>query len=651
MKEILSRPGQKLSTHIEEVYQYALKYSKNLNLDTDKYTIMMMCIFHDIAKSLEFFQRYIRGEKIPFELKQHAALSALIHYYHTGKIYSTIAILYHHSFPKNLKNAFQRFYDDDLNIKYFLKQQIEAIKNDEKAYNYIANIIGSNNLNYFLENYENYVKKLVTELRHLQMEDDKELRDLISILQIADKDSLISNKVFVPAKEDSLDAVEKYMKKLENKGNYKKSNYQKKLINKYRKEFREEVLEKGKLYVDDVNQGKQKSRILNVNIPTGGGKTCASYNIANYMDKNLSQEGKNRKIIYASSFLSIIHQVYDEYKSIHSQYDKKVSSDKLMSYHSEAGKERNKYMHMEEEYRGFDAKFKRDNWQCKNIVTTFSQIFDSIFSMSKKVAHRYSRLHNSIIILDEVQDIPIKFQKMMAEKMQMMAEKMGCYFIISTATQPYLVDNAFELVSRETVTKFITQMNRVRINFRKKTDIHDFIDDIISSVQSNPQKSHLVCLNTRDSSRYVYNKLKEAGVVGLHLSASTLPNERKRKLKQIKASDTPCVLVCTQIIETGVDVTFDIGFRDFAPLNTLIQFAGRINRHGDSKQGNIYIYRLKHPKYGSYFCYNIYGKSALNITFYEVLKKGSFDFEEKDFIKLYDEYVTKIKKAMEDISE
>ena len=70
----------------------------------------------------------------------------------------------------------------------------------------------------------------------------------------------------------------------------------------------------------------------------------------------------------------------------------------------------------------------------------------------------------------------------------------------------------------------------------------------------------------------------------LYLSTNLIPVDRKAVIKEAKAllkQKVPFILVSTQTIEAGVDLDFDIGYRDLAPLESIIQVAGRINRAGD----------------------------------------------------------------------
>jgi CRISPR-associated endonuclease/helicase Cas3 len=69
------------------------------------------------------------------------------------------------------------------------------------------------------------------------------------------------------------------------------------------------------------------------------------------------------------------------------------------------------------------------------------------------------------------------------------------------------------------------------------------------------------------------------------------PVDRLAAIKRIKEG-RPCVVVSTQCIEAGVDIDMDFVIRDFAPLDSLIQVAGRCNRFGRPDRGTVEIVTL-----------------------------------------------------------
>ena len=57
-----------------------------------------------------------------------------------------------------------------------------------------------------------------------------------------------------------------------------------------------------------------------------------------------------------------------------------------------------------------------------------------------------------------------------------------------------------------------------------------------------------------------------------------------------KTNDKEVVIVATQVIEAGVDIDMDLGFKDISTLDSEEQFLGRINRSCKKSEMNSIVY-------------------------------------------------------------
>ncbi len=376
------------------------------------------------------------------------------------------------------------------------------------------------------------------------------------------------------------------------------------------------------------------SKIYSLTLPTGMGKTITGFAFA----LKLRQEIKNKKgiiprIIYSLPFVSIIDQNANTLKEI---LNAQESGSLLLKHH-----------HLSDikfdEFEFGVSRVLTEGWNSEIIITTFIQLFHTLISSSNSFSRRFNKLANSIILIDEVQALPSKYWHLLREFIKETSQTLGTYFIFMTATQPYLVDRAIEVANRY---DFIDKLNRVDIyiDLKEKT-----IKEFLSSLELDKEKTYLFIMNTISSSRELYRLLKEKVEEDVcYLSTCVLPCEREKRLKEIKDGKYR-IVVSTQLVEAGVDIDFDVVYRDFAPLDALNQSAGRCNRNMKKQAGEFHIVRLVDEK-AKDFAHRIYDSVLLNTT-QQMLEDKSY-LSEKEFTLLVEDYFRKVwQKISKDKSE
>ncbi|WP_341480430.1 helicase-related protein [Clostridium cibarium] len=114
--------------------------------------------------------------------------------------------------------------------------------------------------------------------------------------------------------------------------------------------------------------------------------------------------------------------------------------------------------------------------------------------------------------------------------------------------------------------------------------------------------------------------------------------ERKRILKLVKEKKS-IILVSTQVVEAGVDIDMDIGYKDISKLDSDEQFMGRINR-SCKKDGTVYFFNL--DKMESIYKNDIRANKSLSLldeNMKEILVDKNFESYYKPVIeKLKEDY-------------
>ncbi len=259
-----------------------------------------------------------------------------------------------------------------------------------------------------------------------------------------------------------------------------------------------------------------------------------------------------------------------------------------------------------------------ENWDAPVVVTTSVQFIESLFSHKTSRCRKLHNIANSVVIFDEVQTLPAKLLEPLFDVWRELRDNYGVSFVFSIATQPAFRRNNFNFTKglRENELEEITdhtneifkQLNPVKYEFKEfqKPRTWAEISDEIKA-----EKQILCVLNTRKHAFELWDelsgKLAEDGKHGLfHLSSAMCAEHRLEVIETIKArlkNDEICRVVSTQLVEAGVDLDFPVLFRAIAPLDSIVQAAGRCNREGklkdkegNPKKGRVVIFTLEENK-------------------------------------------------------
>jgi len=384
---------------------------------------------------------------------------------------------------------------------------------------------------------------------------------------------------------------------------YKAQNFQdqpREGINLLRETIFREVMEKAKTL--DL----QKTRILTLTAPTGSGKTLTSFSLALILRERMEKEfGYLPRIIYALPFITIIDQnpaFFEQVLSLLPDFHENISSYLLAHHHltdihyREGGEEKE-----------FDVALSLiESWEAEVIVTTFIQLLHSVIGCKNSFLRKYHHLARSIILLDEVQNIPAEYWPLVRSVFVLLTKYLGCTLILMTATKPLIFHEgeAVELLDR--APHYFHALSRVTIypRLEKSWYLDEFVEWFQGIYQSS--RSYLMVLNTIRSSVEVYEKLKKRNLPNLfYLSGNLIPRdklERIRKVKELLEKGEKPILLSTQVVEAGVDLDFDVAIRDLGPLDSIIQVAGRCNRNfkRGKNAGEVWVVSLWNEKEREY---------------------------------------------------
>ena len=386
--------------------------------------------------------------------------------------------------------------------------------------------------------------------------------------------------------------------------------------------------------------------LFTLTAPTGTGKTLISLSAAlilrNKIKKALNLENEPR-IIYSLPFTSIIDQSYDAFAEVLHQIDdfEKNENEYLLKHHY-LSDVYYKTENLDKEDDIEESLALIESWESEIVVTTFIQLFYTLVGYKNRSLKKFHNITNSIIILDEVQNIPIEYWKLVEVILVAITTYFNCRVILMTATKPLIFE---EGTYKELVDEFdryfnMMELNRVRLNIESN---YRQIPEFCSSLEDLSLNSYLFVFNTINSSLEFYtsisDRIKELGLNFkiYYLSTNIIPKERRQRIREIRdeiKDGKKIIIVATQLIEAGVDIDCDCVYRDMGPLDSIIQVAGRCNRNKRMEQSDVYLINLVDKNNRPFT--SIYDPVLLD-TVRQVLK-GKSQISESNFLVLVNEF-------------
>ncbi|WP_107841979.1 CRISPR-associated helicase/endonuclease Cas3 [Metasolibacillus meyeri] len=352
-------------------------------------------------------------------------------------------------------------------------------------------------------------------------------------------------------------------------------------ITKLRQQMSDTCFEKAKL----------PTGIYRLSIPTGGGKTLASLRFAL---QHALEHNKDR-IIYIVPYTTIIEQNAKTVREV------LQTTDDVLEHHSnvidEAPFDEDKPLSYDE----LEARRKlanaKDNWDIPIVFTTMVQYLDTFYSGKSRNERRLHNLSNAIVIFDEVQSVPVSCISLFNTTLKFLSKSCRTTVLLCTATQPALdavkrgIEVDGELIENlPTVIKAFKRTEIVPLIKPKgwyTEDVAEFVREKLEFVQNI-----LIILNNRRVVKALYEELKHDDAHVYHLSTGMCVAHRKAILEEIreKLKDGERVIcISTQLIEAGVDVSFQCVVRSLAGLDSIAQAAGRCNRNGEVAIREVYV--------------------------------------------------------------
>ena len=410
------------------------------------------------------------------------------------------------------------------------------------------------------------------------------IRTYLSFLKNADiLDTVNAYGLLIePLKDEEKQKLnESYLEAIERK--YESFSHPTTSLNEIRSQIGERVKSRGE---------KDSTGIYRLDLPTGAGKTNLSMR---YAFHQLVDQNKSR-FFYITPFLSVLEQNASEIRKV-------IGEVGVLEHHSNVVKQTAD----NDEKEAVMSDYLIESWDSQTVLTSMVQFFQTLFKTKSANIRRFSNLANSVLILDEVQSLPIEVTTLFNLTMNFLNKVMNTTIILCTATQPAYDSTAIKhklsyggkYAEATDIVELTNEEKEVfsRTELRKfdENNQHSNLSDLVDFVLENDE-SILAIFNTKKTVDKFYMMLEGLTDRPIYQLSTNMCAQHRldiiAEIKQHLKKGIPIICVSTQLIEAGVDIDFNRVIRSYAGVDSIVQASGRCNREGKRDKGQVTLVNL-----------------------------------------------------------
>jgi CRISPR-associated endonuclease/helicase Cas3 len=326
-------------------------------------------------------------------------------------------------------------------------------------------------------------------------------------------------------------------------------------------------------YEEQSKIASSPTRNLIVAAPTGWGKTALA------LMRTIAL--KPMKIFYVLPTITAIKDLYETFTTI-------INEDYVGEYFyfadvellGKAGRNEDDVIDF---YRYFLPKI---------TITTIDQILLTMLQVGRYHTRRFN-FRNSLLIIDEYHLLTPQMMAVLRFIMKDLAKFYNISFLLMSATPSPIYKRLLTTVLGNTTDLTLLseyeKLKRHRIEYYENEKIEKYV---MNNIENLGEQRTLILVNTVQKAQAIYKMLKDEYKVDkkiVLIHGDYAYKDRASKEKEISQAD---ILVSTQVAEVSLDVSFDLLLTELAPIPSLIQRLGRVNRYGfEPKRTNAIIFK------------------------------------------------------------